>query len=676
MNPKYPGLFLFLILLAVLITAHAQNPGSIKKLQSENVNTGDTTYALQRLKYNYPGLTVDLGVGLGSWPLPMDYNNDGKTDLVVISSDVPYDGVFLFENTGRKDIKTGMPVFTKAKRLGEARKFLRPDEKLDRASNVRVSFVHGKPIVLSPGNVYPDFKTTALNNPQKLTVEKTFHGYEKRDVRANQWEYVDFNGDGVQDLVIGLGYWADYRKNAGYDSTGQWTGGPLHGYVYLLTNTGTDLNPVYQEPRKLKTTDGSVIDAYGWPSPMFADFTGNGKLDLLCGEFRDGFTFYKNVGTRKAPLYAPGVPLTYQNKRLTMDLCMVVPVAYDFTGDGHPDLIVGDEAGRVALMKHTGKVLDGVPQFLPPQFFRQEADEVKFGALSTPFGFDWNGDGRDDILTGNTEGQIAFIENLGGYPVKWAEPVLLKGGNEIINIKAGVSGSIQGPTETKWGYTALSVADWNMDALPDLVVNSVWGEVIWFENTGTRRQPKLSPAKPIEVAWNSKTPKPAWNWWSPKEKGLVTQWRTTPVAVDWNNDGLTDLVMLDHEGYLALYRREKREGKLVLLPGERVFRLDQESGPMRLNRGKNGGSGRRKLAISDLDGDGQLDLLVDSKNATIYKNIGQENGITVFHDQGQVDTRVLAGHSTSPAVIHLNSKTKPEILIGAEDGFMYHMKTK
>ncbi len=200
--------------------------------------------------------------------------------------------------------------------------------------------------------------------------------------------------------------------------------------------------------------------------------------------------------------------------------------------------------------------------------------------------------------------------------------------------------------------------------------------MIWFENIGTRRKPKLSAGQPIKVAWNGAAPKPAWNWWNPNGKELVTQWRTTPVAVDWNKDGLTDLVMLDHEGYLAFYRREKRDGKLVLLPGERVFRIENEIKPLRLNSGKNGGSGRRKLAIADLDGDGLLDLLLSSDNATIYKNMGQTNGMTVFHDEGEVDTRVLAGHTTSPAVIHLNGSTKPDILIGAEDGFMYYMKNK
>jgi predicted neuraminidase len=33
---------------------------------------------LERLKYNNPGLVVDLGVGLWAWPLPMDVDGDGK----------------------------------------------------------------------------------------------------------------------------------------------------------------------------------------------------------------------------------------------------------------------------------------------------------------------------------------------------------------------------------------------------------------------------------------------------------------------------------------------------------------------------------------------------------------------------------------------------------------------
>jgi hypothetical protein len=49
---------------------------------------------LEPLKYNHPGLLVDLGVGLWAWPLPMDFNGNGLTDMVVVCTDVPYNGVY------------------------------------------------------------------------------------------------------------------------------------------------------------------------------------------------------------------------------------------------------------------------------------------------------------------------------------------------------------------------------------------------------------------------------------------------------------------------------------------------------------------------------------------------------------------------------------------------------
>ena len=52
-------------------------------------------WKLQPLKYNNPGLIVDLGVGLWAWPLPMDYDGDGDFDLLLqhISRDQGVDTV-------------------------------------------------------------------------------------------------------------------------------------------------------------------------------------------------------------------------------------------------------------------------------------------------------------------------------------------------------------------------------------------------------------------------------------------------------------------------------------------------------------------------------------------------------------------------------------------------------
>jgi len=609
---------------------------------------------LERLEYRNPGLVVDLGVGLWAEPMPMDYDGDGDLDLVVSCSDVPYRGTYFFENPGGHG---SMPVFKPAVRIGDGMR------------GAQVSFVHGKPVVMSPGVVYPDFCTHGYVVSERLPLPANVH---ENKVRANHWRMVDYNGNGVHDVIVGVGDWTEYGWDNAYNERGEWTRGPLRGYVYLILNEGTDEKPEYASAVKMYAGD-EPVNVFGMPCPNLADFDGDGDLDLLCGEFVDSFTYFENVGTRKTPIYAPGRPLLLDGEVLRMDLCMIVPVAVDWNGNGNVDLVVGQEDGRVALLEHTGEIQDGLPCFKAPRFFQQEAECVKFGALVTPVGFDWDGDGDDDLIAGNTSGRIAFIENLdGGYPPRWAAPIPLRAGGEEIRITAGSNGSIQGPCEAKWGYTTLSVSDWDHDGLPDLVVNSIWGKVVWYRNVGTRTLPELEPGQPVIVEWTGEPPKPAWNWWDPEGKGLVSQWRTTPVVVDWNEDGWNDLVMLDQEGYLVLFQREKREEGLVLLPPRRIFHGSE--GPLQLNAGVAGRSGRRKLCCVDWDGDGLKDFLVNGKNVEFFKNLGREGDTFFLQNEGPVDIRTLAGHTTSPTVVDWNQDGVPDLLVGAEDGFLYYMK--
>ncbi|MEY2878659.1 MAG: hypothetical protein RLZZ15_1039 [Verrucomicrobiota bacterium] len=677
------------LLLSAALLASAAEPTSVGNRRS---STAEGT--LPRLAYHNPGTLVDLGVGLWAWPLPMDYNGDGLMDLVVVCTDKPYNGTWFFENSGQVDPQTKLPIFKPAVLVGKS------------APSVGISYVTGQPVVTATasakpagqetydfrGSTFPDFRKSQFTKPAKLAVPEKIHT-EPGSIRQNQWQLVDYDGDGALDVTVGIDFWGDFGAlnggEAAFNAQGEWTRGKLRGYVYLLRNTGTTTQPAYAAPVRVQA-GGADVDPYGMPSPMWGDFRGTGKLDLICGEFRDGFTFYENTGTRTAPRYAVGRALTRAGQRLHMDLCMITPTAVDFNGDGKLDIVCGDEDGRVAFLENTGAVVDGMPQFLPPRYFRQFAADVKFGALCTPYAFDWDGDGDEDLIVGNSAGYIAWIENLGGTPTRWAAPRYLSAGGQLIREQAGPNGSIQGPAEAKWGYSILSVADWDGDGLPDLMTNGIWGKVVWYKNIGTRAAPKLAAAQPVEVApfagAGAPPPRsPAWNWWKPKANELVSQWRTTPQMIDWNGDGLMDLVMSDAEGYLALYeRRRGADGKLELLPPQRVFwsegassfdsngkPTNNTSGLLRLNDGVFGRGGRRTFCIVDWDGDGKPDLLLNSApNVNFFRNLGRDaEGRTRFRDEGPVSTHVLAGHATKPTYF---AATR-ELLIGAEDGFLYRL---
>jgi hypothetical protein len=617
---------------------------------------GQDAHDLQPLKYNNEGLVVDLGVGLWAHPLPMDYDGDGDNDLVVSCPDKPFNGTYFFENTSG-NVK--LPVFEPPVRIGPG------------YHGVRVSYVGDRVDVMNPAQLFADFPKNGYEKPEKVAVPTKPSGAKK--VRANQWHRIDWDRDGDYDLIVANGIWDDYGWDDAWDSNGEWKNGPLHGYVFLVINNGTDDKPKWSKANKIEA-GGKPVDVYGWPGPCVADFDGDGDRDLICGEFIDKFTWFENTGTDAAISLAAGKRVvTDTGAELQMDLEMVVPSPVDWDKDGDVDLIVGDEDGRVAFVENVTVASGNGPVFKAPVYFQQKADWLKFGALATPFCTDWDSDGDTDILCGNTAGYFGYFENQGGTPTKWGAPVLLRAGESTLRIMAGPNGSIQGPCEAKWGYTTLSAADWDGDGRTDILANSIWGKIVWYRNLGDGADglPKLSEAQAVEVEWPGETPKPSWTWWNPEGKSLVTQWRTTPEAIDFNKDGLTDLVLLDQEGYLCLFERTKEATGLKLQPPQRIF-VDQDGKALQLNEKRAGGSGRRKVHVVDWDGDGDFDLLANSVNADLYENTGAtaDGNVTLVH-RGAIGERKVSGHTSSPASIDLNGNGTPDLLVGAEDGHLY-----
>ncbi len=628
---------------------------------------------LERMSYNNPTATVDLENGIWTFPYVFDWDGDGSDDILLATGSKPYHDSLLYR---RNVAKGGMDGLLMDRGVVVDRVF---------HANGMQSEYAGRTVLMKPGYIAWNPQRQAPFDFTKLLPPGGRFMPHFRGLVGASWCFADLDGDGREDIVASVGDWSDYGRPgpgcpAAYDAKGNWTNDQLQVYMYWFRNKGGEAPDLELEPAQPLLCDGKPLfkGPWGRPSPMIHDWDGDGDLDIICGEFVDSFWYFENIGTAKEAKFAAARKvLSTDGGQLAVELCMFAPTKADWNGDGRMDIIASEEDGRTAFYENTGKMKDGAPLFKPGVYLKQPAANLKFGCLATPYGVDWDGDGDMDLICGNSSGKIAFFENLSGAGVarpKWAPPKMLTVGGRPIRTMAGWSGSPQGPVERKWGYSVVTVGDWDGDGWLDVMANDINGDVVWYRNPGRHGALEMEPARAVEVEWDGSAPYPDWHWRRPDGKKLLAPWRTSPVVYDWNGDGLLDLVMLDSEGYLALYERTKSAaGQLLLKAPQRVF-ADHVGKPLLLAAAKAGGSGRRKICITDWNGDGKPDLIINNWNAMVYENVGTMDGVTRFKAYNSVARYQLSGHTTCPTAVDFDGNGIPDLVIGAEDGHFYYLE--
>lgn len=234
-------------------------------------------------------------------------------------------------------------------------------------------------------------------------TDTLFPSYD-RSVKMNTFPAAygaDADNDGYQDLLITpfstntfyIMKSEDVKCIQYYQNTG--AGAPLNRFHYItdtfLTSTTVDVG-----------TESHAV---------FFDYNGDGLMDIVVGNFgrfraNPSLTLYTNTGTSVMPRFKEAV--TNWSGISSFNLTGVYPAFGDLDGDGHADMVIGDQAGHIHYFRNTGTDTATYPSMTQPDWFG-----ISAGSGAAPFIYDLNGDSLNDLIIGTINGNIKYYWNFG-----------------------------------------------------------------------------------------------------------------------------------------------------------------------------------------------------------------------------------------------------------------------
>ncbi len=443
--------------------------------------------------------------------------------------------------------------------------------------------------------------------PRFTTVADTLRDTEGRPVYADRQNIptiVDLDCDGLLDLMLGRVDGTVTR----YEATTAWAGAgaPTFGFV---TEEFAGIRIVAQITPSAR---------HGANTLVFADADGDDDRDLFWGDFFEpGLLLLENQGSCESPAYTNeplpwpvGAPITTSGYN--------APTFGDTDGDGDDEVIIGVLGGAYNPVRTAADNLYLLRR--DPGGWtvatRRLIGQIDVGSESVPAVGDVDGDGDVDVLLANKidprdmqSARVYLLENGGAS------------GFRLVGSLPGVQGAF---------HFAPALADLDGDGDLDLALGT-WNEgVQLWRNEGTARAVAFAgPDSLVTLSRGS---------------------HASPELADLDGDGDLDLVAGESSGEVNLWRNDgtPRTPRFTLVT-DRLLDLDV---------------GRRSApAAADLDGDGDLDLLVGSESAPAVV-LWNEGGLNFRREARTVPLPLTA----APAFADLDGDGDPDLFVGGLAG--------